>query len=74
MAVEPSHTGVGDEPGRLLFRFRCTRCAYGASRRAAPERCPMCGGATWEFEDWRPFSALVPDLVRNREADTHPPG
>jgi rubredoxin len=35
---------------------RCTVCSYGASRSAAPERCPMCGESSWEFEDWRQFS------------------
>jgi rubrerythrin len=50
----------GDGP---LFRFRCTGCFYGASRRTAPERCPMCGGSTWEYENWRPFSQLDDDLA-----------
>jgi hypothetical protein len=46
-----------------LLRFRCSKCSYGASRSAAPERCPMCGGSTWEHESWRPFTSLVPDLL-----------
>lgn len=46
-----------------LKRFRCTACSYGASREAAPERCPMCGGSEWDFEDWRPFSRLTADLA-----------
>jgi len=33
-----------------LSRFRCDGCGYGASRRVAPERCPMCGGSVWRFE------------------------
>jgi rubrerythrin len=33
-----------------LKRFRCATCAYGASSRMAPERCPMCGGTAWHFE------------------------
>jgi len=37
-----------------LARFRCVSCNYGASRAAAPERCPMCGGTVWEYERWRP--------------------
>jgi hypothetical protein len=45
-----------------LHRFRCAACSYGASCAAAPERCPMCGGSTWEFEGWRPFSSLTTDL------------
>jgi len=46
-----------------LFRFRCSACSYGASRSAAPERCPMCGGSKWDHESWRPFSALARDLA-----------
>jgi hypothetical protein len=38
-----------------LSRFSCTGCGYGASAKMAPEQCPMCGGSTWEFQDWRPF-------------------
>lgn len=33
-----------------LTRFKCARCAYGASSRIAPERCPMCGGTVWMME------------------------
>ena len=36
-----------------LFRLRCTDCGYGVSARMAPDRCPMCGGGTWEFEGAR---------------------
>ena len=43
-------------------RFRCVKCSYGASRAIAPERCPMCGGSSWEFDNWRPFSQLHVDL------------
>jgi hypothetical protein len=41
---------------RRLPQFRCTGCGYGASCRIAPERCPMCGGATWEHAgpQWLP--------------------
>ena len=45
-----------------LSRFRCNACGYGASRRVAPERCPMCGGTVWDFEAWRPFSRFLSDL------------
>jgi rubrerythrin len=45
-----------------VHRFRCVKCSYGASRAVAPERCPMCGGSSWEFESWRPFSQLQVDL------------
>jgi len=50
-----------------LFRFRCSGCSYGASRSSAPERCPMCGGSTWEYDSWRPFSSLVGDLSPRRD-------
>ena len=53
---------VGLEPAPLL-RYRCTGCGYGASRRGAPERCPMCGGEHWEEEGWKPFAALAADLT-----------
>jgi rubrerythrin len=38
-----------------LPQFACGGCAYVASRRTAPDRCPMCGGSVWDFEPWRPF-------------------
>jgi rubrerythrin len=37
-----------DEP---VARFRCSGCGYGVSRSMAPERCPMCGGTVWDFEE-----------------------
>jgi rubrerythrin len=27
----------------------CSRCGYGVVVKIAPVRCPMCGGAAWEF-------------------------
>ena len=63
MAIEQFDTLHPEGDRGPIFRFRCTACAYGASRRAAPERCPMCGGTTWEYESWRPFSAPVADLA-----------
>jgi len=53
-----------------LHRFRCVGCSYGASCSAAPERCPMCGGSTWEYEAWRPFSNLVSDLAPQQGTPT----
>jgi hypothetical protein len=29
---------------------------------SAPERCPMCGGSVWEFEQWRLFTQFLSDL------------
>jgi rubrerythrin len=39
-----------------LSHFRCTGCGYGASRETAPERCPMCAGVVWDYDQWRPFA------------------
>ena len=69
MAVEEVNRGNPDREGPV-FRFRCTDCAYGASRRAAPERCPMCGGSTWDYEAWRPFSSLISDVAPTEETPT----
>jgi hypothetical protein len=51
--------GTGRYPGQdvpaaaaeRLSQFRCVACGYGASCKIAPERCPMCGGGSWEYED-----------------------
>ena len=45
--------------GGSLTEFRCADCGYGASRRSAPERCPMCSGVAWI--PW-PSASFVPDL------------
>jgi rubrerythrin len=37
------------EPRLLLSEFRCSGCGYGARCQIAPDRCPMCGGAAWDF-------------------------
>jgi hypothetical protein len=51
-ATNGGSAAVSDEfpPQPPLPGFRCDRCGYGACRRIAPERCPMCGGSTWSFE------------------------
>jgi rubrerythrin len=46
-----------------LSRFRCVGCGYGASCKIAPERCPMCSGKTWEYEDKR-WSAELDRPIR----------
>jgi rubrerythrin len=62
MAIQ-RYDGQG-QPGAAspVHRFRCVNCSYGATRATAPERCPMCGGSSWEFENWRPFSQFPVDL------------
>jgi rubrerythrin len=37
--------------------LRCLDCGYGAVASTDEIRCPMCGGQTWDFAEWRPFSA-----------------
>ena len=52
-AENATNGGSAADPDGLappLHRFRCDRCGYAASCRMAPERCPMCGGAAWNFE------------------------
>lgn len=57
-------TGVGvaplDQAGPLdaqLRRLRCSICGYGASCRAEPDRCPMCGSQIWNDEPHRAAAA-----------------
>ena len=52
-----------------LRRYRCKDCGYGASRRFAPVRCPMCGCVAWSEEAWRPVSDVTFDLVPAARAD-----
>jgi hypothetical protein len=65
MAVDQYYPSRPEGGPGTLFRFRCTTCAYGASCRAAPERCPMCGCSTWEYEGWRPVFAILDDIGPN---------
>ena len=49
---EPELDGFGlFAAAERLSRFRCAGCGYGASCKIAPERCPMCGGGSWEYEN-----------------------
>ncbi len=45
-----------------LSQFRCIGCGYGASCRAAPDRCPMCGDARWEITSRHVLDALASRL------------
>jgi len=63
MGVEHFESGSSFDGQLPLHRFRCVECSYGASRAAAPERCPICGSSTWEFEAWRPFTNLSSELA-----------
>lgn len=65
----PQQLGAG-LPGPV-HRFKCVNCSYGASRRIAPERCPMCGSSVWEHESWRPFSDFVEDVAAAPGIRTH---
>jgi hypothetical protein len=49
-----------------LSCFRCADCAYGASATKPPRRCPMCGGARWQEEEWRALERLPADLRPDR--------
>ena len=57
MAVEEFNRGEVAET--ILSRFRCSGCGYGASRRDEPERCPMCGGRTWEQDGWPGYAQVA---------------
>jgi rubredoxin len=54
VAIEGSDRQAVDT---LLSHFRCSGCGYGASRRMAPDRCPMCSGSVWEYDALRPFTS-----------------
>jgi rubrerythrin len=42
---------------RPRAELRCLDCGYGAVTSSDEIRCPMCGGETWDFAEWRPFSS-----------------
>jgi rubrerythrin len=42
---------------RPKAELRCLDCGYGAVTRSDELVCPMCGGETWDFAEWRPFSS-----------------
>jgi hypothetical protein len=54
---------VGPASPAPLREFRCSTCGYGAARRSAPHRCPMCGSINWQEEGWKPFAALLDDFA-----------
>jgi rubredoxin len=49
-ARSPGQEGQAAAAERLS-QFRCVSCGYGASCKIAPERCPMCGGGSWEYQE-----------------------
>jgi rubrerythrin len=65
--------GIGALPriDRPLPQFRCTGCGYGASRRMAPDRCPMCSGSTWEHAEpkWLGDLELEQERLTERNDD-----
>lgn len=36
--------------------YCCSRCGYSIAVKRLPAECPMCRGAVWEQQGWRPFS------------------
>jgi rubredoxin len=46
-----------------LLSFRCAACGYGASRKTAPKRCPMCGRTTWTTDAPEAATPLRDDRV-----------
>ena len=50
--------------------LRCGACGYGR-RPIAADRCPVCGGTVWDFQDWRPFSAFFDDVDRPLTRGAH---
>jgi rubrerythrin len=42
---------------RPKAELRCLDCGYGAVTATEELRCPMCGGETWDFAEWRPFTS-----------------
>jgi Thioredoxin len=52
-AASAAHDGSVLAAAEPLSQFRCVACGYGASCKIAPERCPMCGGGSWEYQERR---------------------
>jgi rubrerythrin len=50
--------------------FHCARCGHGARGRIAPERCPICGGGTWEYVEQR--STADRDLPARKAVPRNP--
>jgi hypothetical protein len=50
-----------------LLEFRCSGCGYGARCAVAPDRCPMCSGASWDsvtgsaLHEWDTLAPLARD-------------
>jgi hypothetical protein len=52
----------GGGKGKRL-EYRCAGCGYGIVVHGRTPSCPMCGGARWQYVEWRPFSQPLNDLV-----------
>jgi rubrerythrin len=56
-----AHAPSADRETRDLARplgrrdLVCPTCGYGVVVDRRPDRCPMCGGETWEFITWERF-------------------
>jgi rubrerythrin len=54
---EPTQPGPSAQSPKPKAELRCLDCGYGAVASTNDIRCPMCGGESWDFAEWRPFTA-----------------
>ena len=65
MAIE-TRKALGGEAALLKTgavakgEFRCAECGYGVAIHETLPVCPMCRGRSWEPDEWRPFTRVVP--------------
>ena len=48
--------------------LECSSCGYGVAVATPPERCPMCGGSTWEHAGPKWLSDSSSPSWREQEA------
>ena len=53
----------------VRVNLRCTSCGYGVLVRAAPERCPMCGGGVWEHAGLDVLGRVLQARMRGESPD-----